>query len=160
MFNKTSLKHYRFFFKRPNIIIFNEKTFFMLPTPVMASSTTSGLREKSLAKPLLAKVSRILQVFSKNFYEVLVVKGIGYRAFREKSALVLNLGYSHAISLDIPNQLIVLCPGKATIFISGRNLEEIKNFCSIIMNLRKTDSYKGKGIFYRTQKFKAKNFKK
>lgn len=63
-------------------------------------------------------------------------------------SLMLRVGFSHEIRMDIPAHLDVSCPTQTTITISGIDRQQVGLAASRIRLLRKPDVYKGKGIRY------------
>ncbi|OQB06097.1 MAG: 50S ribosomal protein L6 [bacterium ADurb.Bin212] len=85
-------------------------------------------------------------------------KGTGYRAKVESNKLILNMGYSHEISLDIPESIAVNV-NKNTISVSGYSSDIVGNFAAKVREVRKPEVYKGKGIKYSTETIKRKDGK-
>jgi len=53
---------------------------------------------------------------SEQFQLTLVLKGVGYKASVQRNQIVLNLGYSHPVILDIPQTISVEVVQNTTIF--------------------------------------------
>ncbi len=77
----------------------------------------------------------------------LSLKGIGYRVREENKKLILSLGYSCPIIIDIPKDISVKFT-KKTFFLLSANLSVLQNFATSIRNYRFPDSYKGSGVVY------------
>lgn len=89
------------------------------------------------------------------------IVGIGYQAHVEdRSILVLKLGYSHMIRLDVPSSLEVVCPKPRVMVIKGMNLQRVHNFAQLIRRCRFPSSYKEKGIYFLGERLKLKQGKK
>lgn len=87
--------------------------------------------------------------------KILDFKGTGYRAKVENNAIVLNMGYSHAIYLQIPNEInINIVKNKITVEGIDRNI--VGQFAASIRAVRPPEVYKGKGIRYDTEFIKKK----
>lgn len=93
--------------------------------------------------------------FSKN----LEIEGIGYKAEVQGKKLVLNIGYSHQVFLDIPEDLQVNIE-KNVITISGINKQNVGDFAAFVRKQRKTNPYSGKGIKYQGERIIRKTGKK
>jgi len=89
----------------------------------------------------------------------LIVEGIGFKVEIAGKELVLNLGFSHQIKVNIPEDLNVTVE-KNTITISGINKETVGQFASKIKSLKKPEPYKGKGIRYEGEVIRRKQGKK
>jgi large subunit ribosomal protein L6 len=78
---------------------------------------------------------------SEQFQLTLVLKGVGYRAAVQGKEIVLNLGYSHPVKMDIPETISVEV-----------DKELLGLFASNIRAWRRPEPYKGKGILYKDEK--------
>ncbi len=87
--------------------------------------------------------------------------GKGYTVLLQKDKLVMQLGYSHDIVLDVPyNVNILILDKKATkLLLSSYSLENLNQFASKIISFRKPNPYNGKGIIWISKIFKRKELK-
>lgn len=89
---------------------------------------------------------------SKQFDITLVLKGVGYRAAVQQKELVLNLGYSHPVKIEIPKEISVEIVQNTTINIKSCDKELLGRFAANIRSWREPEPYKGKGILYKDEK--------
>jgi len=85
---------------------------------------------------------------SEQFQLTLILKGVGYRAAVQGKQIVLNLGYSHPVTIDIPEQISVEVAQNTTINLKSCDKELLGLFASNIRAWRRPEPYKGKGILY------------
>lgn len=90
----------------------------------------------------------------------LEIQGVGYRAAIKSGFLVLNLGYSHDIYYDIPEDIDIKCPTQTQIVISGVDKQKVGQVAAEIRSYRKPEPYKGKGIRYKGEIIIMKEGKK
>jgi len=88
---------------------------------------------------------------SKQFDLTLVLKGVGYRAAVQGNEIVLNLGYSHPVKMEIPKTISVEVVQNTTINLKSCDKELLGLFASKIRSWRKPEPYKGKGILYKDE---------
>lgn len=88
---------------------------------------------------------------SEQFQRTLVLKGVGYRALVQGNELVLSLGYSHPVKIDIPNNISVDVTQNTTIHLKSCDKELLGLFASNIRGWRRPEPYKGKGILYQNE---------
>lgn len=88
---------------------------------------------------------------SKQFDLTLVLKGVGYRAAVQGKEIVLSLGYSHPVKMEIPNDISVEVVQNTTINLKSCDKELLGLFASKIRSWRKPEPYKGKGILYKDE---------
>jgi large subunit ribosomal protein L6 len=89
---------------------------------------------------------------SEQFQLTLVLKGVGYRAAVQKNEIVLSLGYSHPVKIEIPKDISVEVLQNTTINLKSCNKELLGLFASNIRAWRRPEPYKGKGILYKDEK--------
>lgn len=82
------------------------------------------------------------------FTKELEIIGVGYRANLEGGKLVLQLGFSHNVEMEIPQGISVEVEKNVKLKISGFNKQLVGEFAANIRKLRKPEPYKGKGIKY------------
>ena len=89
------------------------------------------------------------------------MKGVGYKATIRGRELVLIAGYSHDVVMQIPDGLTVEAGAAPTEFaIKGIDKNLVGQFADKVRKVRKPEPYKGKGIFYKTEKIRRKEGKK
>ena len=88
---------------------------------------------------------------SQQFDLTLILKGVGYRAAVQGKEIVLNLGYSHPVKIDIPNEIKVEVVQNTTINLKSCDKEALGLFAANIRAWRLPEPYKGKGILYQNE---------
>lgn len=96
---------------------------------------------------------------SAGFEKRLIIEGIGYKAEIKGTTLVLNVGYSHPVDLEIPSDLTITVD-KTIISISGISKKSVGDFAALIRIQRKTNPYSMKGIRYEDERVVKKSGKK
>ena len=97
---------------------------------------------------------------SVGFEKVLELSGVGYRAALKGRQLNLQLGFSHDVNFDIPQEVKILVEKQTTIKISGINKQKVGMVASKIKSFRPPEPYKGKGIKEKGQYILRKEGKK
>ena len=88
---------------------------------------------------------------SEQFDLTLILKGVGYRAVVQGKELVLNLGYSHPVKIQIPEDVSVEVVQNTTLNLKSCNKELLGLFAANIRAWRQPEPYKGKGILYKDE---------
>jgi len=83
------------------------------------------------------------------FEKVLEMNGVGYKAEAKGKKLILNVGFSNPVELDIPEGLSVEVLKNTILFIRGMDIEKLGNYAATIRRICPPEPYKGKGIRYR-----------
>lgn len=89
---------------------------------------------------------------TKGFIKKLELVGIGYRASSIGKILELNLGFSHNIIIEMPNEIEVKTVSEKgknpLIILTSYNKELLGIVSAKIRSLRPPEPYKGKGVKY------------
>jgi len=85
---------------------------------------------------------------SEQFELNLQLIGVGYRANVQGKLLVLNLGYSHTVDLEIPDAISVEVTNNTNIKIKSYDKALLGLFAAQVRSWRPPEPYKGKGIKY------------
>ncbi len=85
--------------------------------------------------------------------------GIGYRARIEDGDLLLELGFSHPVRIQTPEDIHISVKGKV-ITIKGINKAKVGIVAANIKKIRPPDPYKGKGVRYLGEEIRLKPGKK
>jgi large subunit ribosomal protein L6 len=97
---------------------------------------------------------------SEGYKKELEVIGVGYRATATGQQLELALGYSHAIILEVPNEIKVSADtqkGKAPVVtLESYDKQLLGQVAAKIRSLRKPEPYKGKGIRFLGEEIRRK----
>ena len=93
-------------------------------------------------------INNMLVGVSEQFLITLELKGVGYRANVQAKSLVLNLGYSHPVNIDIPDGVDVEVVQNTTLNIKACDKEQLGLFAAKVRSWRPPEPYKGKGIRY------------
>jgi large subunit ribosomal protein L6 len=104
-------------------------------------------------------IQNMIEGVTKGFLKKLIIEGIGLRAQLEGTNLVLSLGLSHPVKVEIPKDIKVQVE-KNIIIVSGIDKEKVSQFSAEIRALKKPEPYKGKGIRYENEVIRRKAGKK
>ena len=80
------------------------------------------------------------------YEKTLELTGVGYRATLKGKQLNLQLGYSHDINFDIPENIKIIVEKQTIIKISGIDKQLVGMIAAKIKTFRIPEPYKGKGI--------------
>lgn len=144
-------------FKNDILISINEKTITLEPN--RAKKIRHAKEFSALWGTYASHIRNMIEGVTKNFSKVLIIEGIGFRATKEGSTLVLNLGFSHPVKMPIPED-VDLKIEKNTIIISGPDKEKVGAFSSKVRLTKPPEPYKGKGIRYEGEFVRHKAGKK
>ena len=125
------------------------------------------LERPSVAKPHKAMhglyrslVHNMVVGVTDGFSKTLELVGTGYRAQAEGGKkLTINIGFSHPVILDAPENIQFETPNQTTIVVKGINKQQVGNLAADIRAIRKPEPYLGKGIKYVDEHIRRKEGK-
>lgn len=93
-------------------------------------------------------VNNMIIGVTEGFKKELEVNGVGYRVQKQGKNLVMNLGYSHQVTVSEIPGITIEAPGPNQIVISGPDKQLVGQFAAEVREKRPPEPYKGKGIKY------------
>ncbi len=93
------------------------------------------------------------------YVKKLILEGVGFKSEVKGSNLDLALGFSHPVSVPVPEGLTVTAE-KNNITVTGIDKEKVGQFASMVRALKKPEPYKGKGFHYEGEVVRRKQGKK
>jgi large subunit ribosomal protein L6 len=115
---------------------------------------------KALWGTMRANLSNMVVGVSAGFTRKLEINGVGYRAAMQGNKLVLSLGYSHPVEMDVPAGLTVNVENNTNIMISGADKQRLGQFAAEVRAKRPPEPFKGKGVKYADEYIVRKEGKK
>ena len=85
---------------------------------------------------------------TQGFEKKLEINGVGYRAVKEGKNLVLNIGFSHQVTVSENDDIQIEVPDANHIVIKGIDKQKVGQFAADVRSKRPPEPYKGKGIKY------------
>ena len=107
-----------------------------------------------------ALLNNMIVGVSAGYTKELEISGVGYRAAKQGTKLVLSAGYSHPVEFETPVGLTVEVPAQTQVVISGIDKQVVGEFASVVRKVRPPEPYKGKGIRYKGEHVRRKEGKK
>jgi len=89
----------------------------------------------------------------------LEVQGVGFRCAIQGNKLVLNIGFSHPVEYEIPQEVKVSLPKPTEISVEGIDKALVGLVAAKIRGFKPPEPYKGKGIRYAGEIVKRKQGK-
>ncbi len=127
---------------------------------VKVARPSDSIQHKTLHGTTRACLNNMVVGVTEGYKKTLIIEGVGYRASLEGKKLVLAVGYSHLVTLDIPEGLTVSCPQPTEVSVSGIDKQLVGEFAANIRATRKPEPYHGKGIHYSDEVVRRKEVKK
>lgn len=107
-----------------------------------------------------ALLNNILMGVSVGYEKKLELRGVGFRMSISGKKLVMALGFSHPVEVEIPDDLTVKVEENNVLSIFGIDKQKVGQFSANIRKLKKAEPYKGKGFRYEGEIVRRKVGKK
>lgn len=135
----------------PNIININQQNNILHITV-----KTTDRKSRSLHGLYRSIIKNMVVGVSEQFIYTLKLTGVGYRGSIQGKKLMLNLGYSHPVELEIPEDISMEVIQNTTLKLKGCNNKTLGLFAAKIRSWRPSEPYKGKGIRYENEVIRRK----
>ncbi|MFB3115310.1 MAG: 50S ribosomal protein L6 [Nitrospirales bacterium] len=105
-------------------------------------------RLKALHGLTRMEVSNLVEGVTKGYERTLELTGVGYRAQVQGQDLTLNVGFSHPVSVSLPQGIHASVDKQTVVLIKGIDKRLVTQVAANIRSVRPPDVYKQKGIKY------------
>jgi large subunit ribosomal protein L6 len=127
-------------------------------TVIVSIGNIKDKKEKSLWGLFRSLINNMVLGVNKSFEKKLEINGVGYKASMQGKKLVLNVGYSHPVEMQLPEGITGTVEGNV-ITLNGSDKQAVGEFAAQVRKVRKPEPYKGKGIKYSDEVIRRKEGK-
>jgi len=114
---------------------------------IIVSRKFDSVQNRALHGTTRQMIYNLIQGVNQGFSKKLELIGVGYQATMEGKRLKLQLGFSHDIYFDTPDEIIISVE-KNILKVEGINKQLVGAVAAKIRSFRKPEPYKGKGVRY------------
>ena len=93
-------------------------------------------------------ISNMVIGVSEGFSKTLEINGVGYKAVKQGTKVVLSLGFSHPVEFFDDEETTLELTNPTTIVVKGINKQIVGQVAANIRKTRPPEPYKGKGVKY------------
>lgn len=111
---------------------------------------------KSLHGLYRSLIANMIEGVLNGYEKKLEIHGVGFRGTQKGTTIEMNVGYSHPVVYEAPEDVTVTMEGQEIIIISGADKQRVGQVAAEIRALRKPEPYKGKGIRYQGENIRRK----
>jgi len=126
---------------------------------VIVTRPSENKLHKSLHGLTRTLINNMIIGVSKGFEKVLEINGVGYRAQKQGTKLILTLGYSHPVEMEEISGITIDVPAQNRIVVRGIDNQLVGEVAAVIRRKREPEVYKGKGIKYSYEVIRRKEGK-
>ncbi|OGI76577.1 50S ribosomal protein L6 [Candidatus Nomurabacteria bacterium RIFCSPHIGHO2_02_FULL_33_12] len=117
------------------------------------------IESRALWGTVASHVKNMVVGVTDGFTKKLILEGVGFKSEIKNGKLELALGFSHPVSMPIPDGLTATAE-KNVITVSGFDKELVGSFTAKVRGMKKPEPYKGKGFRYDNEIIRRKQGKK
>ena len=125
----------------------------------LAYDLTMSTVEVEDVEDLARRFDNMVVGVTDGFKKELEINGVGYKASKEGNKLVMNLGYSHLVTMEEIEGITIDVPAPNKVVINGIDKQKVGQFAANVRGKRPPEPYKGKGIKYATETIRHKEGK-
>ena len=126
---------------------------------VVVTRPSESKLHKSLHGLTRALIQNMVTGVSTGFTRTLEISGVGYRAEKKGTKLVMNLGYSHPVEMEDPEGVEAVPETNTKVVIKGISKEAVGAHAANIRAKRPPEPYKGHGVRYSDEVIRRKEGK-
>jgi len=126
---------------------------------VRVERPTDQKQHKALHGLTRALINNMVVGVTEGFQKELEVVGVGYRAQKKGNKLVLIVGYSQPVEMEVPEGIEVDVQDNNKIIVKGTDKQLVGEYAARIRKVRPPEPYKGKGIRYKDEQVRRKEGK-
>ncbi|MBO8136870.1 MAG: 50S ribosomal protein L6 [Desulfotomaculum sp.] len=123
---------------------------------VVVQRPSEDKKHKALHGTTRSLIANMVEGVTKGYEKTLELVGVGYRAQKQGSKLVLNVGYSHPVEIEPPKGIEIEVPANNKVIVKGIDKELVGAVAAKIRSVREPEPYKGKGIKYEGEYIRRK----
>ena len=117
-------------------------------TVVTVSRPNDEAQNRALHGLTRTLLNNMIVGVTEGYSKTLEINGVGYRAAKEGKNLVLNIGYSHNVTVPDTDDITTEVPSPNQVIVKGIDKQKVGQFAAEIRGKRPPEPYKGKGIKY------------
>jgi len=123
---------------------------------VKVSRPTDEARHRALHGLTRTLIANMVLGVTQGFEKRLEIQGVGYKADKKGSGIVLTVGFSHTVPMEPPAGVELALESPTQIVVSGIDKEKVGQMAAEIRSVRPPEPYKGKGIRYQGEYVRRK----
>ena len=115
---------------------------------IIVSRDGDDAQAKALHGLSRALVNNMVNGVAEGFVKKLEIQGVGFKAAVQGKTVNMNLGYSHPINYQIPEQIKVTVEENTKLTIEGPDKKVVGQVAAELRSFYPPEPYKGKGVRY------------
>jgi large subunit ribosomal protein L6 len=117
-------------------------------TEIIVDRPSEDKLHKSLHGLTRTLIANMVEGVTEGYTKTLEIEGIGYRAAKQGTNVVMNLGFSHQVIIPETEDIKLDVPNPNTVVVKGIDKQKVGQYAAEIREKKPPEPYKGKGIRY------------
>ncbi len=126
---------------------------------ITVSRPNDSKENRSLHGLTRTLIANMVEGVTNGFSKELEINGVGYRAQKQGKNLVMNLGFSHQVTVEDSDDVKTEVQGGTKVIVRGIDKQKVGQFAAEIREKRPPEPYKGRGIKYVDEHIRRKEGK-
>ena len=123
---------------------------------IRVSRSRDAQAQRALHGLTRSLIANMVHGVTEGYVKRLEIVGVGYNARMQGQDLLLNIGFSHPVTLQPPEGVTLEVPAPTQIVVMGADKQKVGQFAANVRGIRKPEPYKGKGIRYEGEQVRRK----
>jgi len=128
-------------------------------TNIVVSREGDEAQSKAMHGLGRALINNMVKGVTDGYVKKLEINGVGFKAAVQGRKVVMNLGYSHPINYDIPEQIKVTVEENTKVTVEGPDKMMVGKVAAELRSFYPPEPYKGKGVKYADEHIQRKEGK-
>lgn len=126
---------------------------------ITVTRPSDNKKHRSLHGLTRTLIHNMIEGVVNGYSKTLEIDGVGYRAQKQGTNLVMNLGFSHQVIVSETDDIKIDVPQPNQVVIKGIDKQKVGQFAAEVREKRLPEPYKGKGIHYQGERIIRKEGK-
>lgn len=126
---------------------------------ITVTRPSDNKKHRSLHGLTRTLIHNMIEGVVNGYSKTLEIDGVGYRAQKQGTNLVMNLGFSHQVIVSETDDIKIDVPQPNQVVIKGIDKQKVGQFAAEVREKRLPEPYKGKGIHYQDERIIRKEGK-
>jgi large subunit ribosomal protein L6 len=123
---------------------------------VIVNRVSDTKADRALHGLFRALIANMIKGVTDGYTKEMEIIGTGFRAQMQGKNLIMQLGFSHPVNIQPPDDITITAPKQTQVIITGIDKEKVGEIAAQIRKVYPPEPYKGKGIRFAGEIVKKK----
>lgn len=123
---------------------------------IVVRRPTDQARHRAIHGLTRSLIANMMVGVTEGYQKSLEIHGVGYRAEKRGRNLVLHVGFSHPVEMEVPEGIEIEVESPTSLHVRGADKQLVGEVAAEIRQVRPPEPYKGKGIRYADEHVRRK----